>query len=237
MANKKLKTVSVTNNAKQSNKKSFIIKLSAIILAVIFFILCVCFVIDSYAPANPKDYHRWVLSGINGSYNKEGNPKTYWQVEKTKVGEKGVTVYAKIRVSSWSDVDAIWLNVSDLYEDKTEIEVQSGTSGKTVNEYKLTAIDLKQNQDGWIKIYDLDDANKNTTDSYDKITSNVVFVGFNTKIKVRELVVTKSDGSILTYTVEGIKIDAQEIQVSDSEVKNAENNVEKINDEGKTFSK
>ena len=120
MANKKLKAKEAEVATKKPTKKSFIVKLSAIIVAVIFFFGCVCMVLDSYAPANPKDYHVFALSGIFGSFNKNGNPNSYWAVDKTVSGNKQLSVYANLRASSgtYSNIKEIWVNVSDLYEEQ-----------------------------------------------------------------------------------------------------------------------
>ena len=239
MANKKKKAEVLENQTTQKKpiKKSFIIKLSAIILAVVFFFACIGVVVNSYAPANPKDYHRWFLSGIFGSYDKEGNPETYWAVEKTKSGNNELMVYSEISVSgSYKNINELWLNLSDFYETETEIVVINGSS-RTVNKYKLTATDLKANQNGWVKIYDLEDATASNDDDYENVTSTKFFIGFKTKINVRELVVTNADGKTIDYEVKGIKIDNQSISIEDENVKNAENPVSNLNDEQKLFTR
>ena len=239
MANKKRKIEEIAEQKKDKKhiKKSFIIKLTAIILAVIFFVACVGIVVNSYAPANPKDYHRWFLSGINGSYNKEGNPKTYWAVSKMQSGNNDVTVYGEITVTgSYTKINEVWVNVSDLYEEETEIIVVNGST-KVVNKYLLKAEDLKKSQDGWLKIYDLEEAELDANDDYVKITSTKFFIGFNTAINVRELVVADADGNTIDYSIKGIKIDNQSTSIDDEEVKNAENGVSNLNDEQKLFNK
>ena len=55
----------------------------AVALAVILVIALVTttFLVDSFAIANPKCYHKFFLSTFNGSYDAENMPSTYWQVK------------------------------------------------------------------------------------------------------------------------------------------------------------
>ena len=66
-----------TNNTKPF-KTILIVLLSVVFLSSL---VISCFIIDSLAVANPKAYHKFVLSTFNGSYDKEGLPSTYWQVD------------------------------------------------------------------------------------------------------------------------------------------------------------
>ncbi|MBO5888791.1 MAG: hypothetical protein J6Q58_01470 [Clostridia bacterium] len=242
MANKKRRVEEQEKQtAKKPVKKSFIVKLSAIIVAVIFFIFCIGAVLDSYAPANPKDYHVWGLSGIFGSFNKNGNPESYWQVNKTKSGDNELAVYASLRVTgaSYSDIKEIWVNLSDLYEDQLEIDVINGSASKSINKFNLKADNFKANKNGWVKIYDVVEANSNTTDNYLQITTTIFYIGFNTKINVRELVFVSKANNVLDYDVRGVKIGNQEIGVDDDELEDIENgaNVVNIKDEQEFFKK
>lgn len=238
MANKKNNVtgeVSTEEKVKKPVNKSFIIKLVSVIVACVFFLACVSVVINSYAPANPKDYHVWCLSGISGSFNKSGNPKNYWGVDKTKSGNQDVTVYGNASlITSYSKVKEIWLNVSDLYETEAKIEIVNQSS-RVLNVYTLTAEELKADKDGWIKIYDLTAANENPSDDYKTITASKFSFGISTKLNVRELVFVNEDGKLAEYEVTGIKIENREFKVDDAEVKDAKNPVTNLCDEQKTF--
>lgn len=237
MANKKdvNATGGATDKVKKPVSKSFIIKLVSVIVACVFFLICVSVVVNSYAPANPKDYHVWCLSGFSGSFNKNGNPKNYWGVDKTKSGNQEVTVYGNTSlITSYAKVSEIWLNVSDLYESEAKIEVVNQSS-RVLNVYTLTADDLKADKDGWIKIYDTAKANENPSDDYKTITSSKISIGISTKLNVRELVFVNEGGKLAEYEVTGFKIENREFDVEDSKVSGAKNPVTNLNDEQKTF--
>ena len=240
MANKRLREQQ--NNQEVASKKkaskSFIIKLVDCIVAVVFFLLCIAFVIDSHAPANPKDYDIWFLSGINGSYDKDGNPNKYWQVEKKMSGDKYLTTYAQLElVGSYTSVNEIWINLSDLYEDKLEIDIINASS-RTINNVTITADEMKDSKNGWFKLYDLDVAKESNTDNVLEVNSRKFSIGFNTKINVREIVFVKdknTDGKfeIINYNITAEKVDNQVTNLD--KITESETSIHNIKNEQTTF--
>ncbi len=166
------------------------LKISAICAFVLLLVITAGFFIDSFAPANPKCYHKWVLSTFNGSYDKKGCPKTFWKPEQLVDEEKGVRaisyIVAETTVTNNEGINEIWLNLSDFKEATTTIFIRQGEggSGKEIKQFTLNAKDLKASSDGWIKIYDVDDGDK----KYEGTSYNKKFsIGFVTNIKVREM--------------------------------------------------
>ena len=240
MANKRLREQQNNQETTPAKKvsKSFIIKLVACIVAVVFFLVCIAVVINSYAPANPKDYHRWFLSGINGSYEKDGNPNKYWQVEKKMSGDKYLSTYAQIElVGSYTSVNEIWINLSDLYEDKLEIEIINASS-RTINKVTITADEMKDSENGWFNLYDLDVAKESTTDNILEVNSRKFSIGFNTKINVREIVFVKDKNTDGKYEIINYNITAEKIenQVTDlDKITESETSIHNIKNEQTTF--
>ena len=196
------KTTKKTKKIK--NKKKLITTLIAV-ASVIVIAISSLFVIDSFAPANPKCYHKFVASTFNGSYDKDGLPKSYWQVSPVKMEKDGkvdfATFYARYYVqyeSSSEYTSEIWINVSDFYGDSTKITIAKGggplpniTFDEETYEYALTKNKVKNSEDGWIKIFDSDW--KGTFD----VSSMYLWVGFkNAKIRVREIAFISSEGNL-----------------------------------------
>ena len=130
------------------------VKITAICLAVFLFLLSILLLFNSFAPYNPKCYHVFGLSGLFGSFNKNGNPTNYYQTEKT------TNIVELIHISAINrEVYYVWINVSDMEEDST-ISLYNGPSSDTnstlvlLSEYTLTGKDLQNDNDGWICIYD-----------------------------------------------------------------------------------
>lgn len=228
--NEAVKTAVVDNK-----KKSLIIKITAIVLAVLFFLTCVAVIINSQAPANPKDYHVFCLSGFKGSFNKKGNPNSYWGVEKLKSGNDYFTVYGQVQtLGAYTNVSEIWMNVSDLYEDETDIEIVNQSS-RVIKKFNLTAKNLKKSKDGWFKVYDLAEAKLDDSDNILAVNSSTFSFGIATKLNVREVVFVGKDGKLIDYNVKGIKISNQELDVEHKDVKDNPNSVLNIKNEQKTF--
>ena len=196
MSNKKgIKTNKKTNKTKILTK---IIPIALILVALI----STLFFIDSFAVANPKCYHRWVLSTFNGSYNKEGLPETYWEVsplEEVKDGKRqATTTFAKYYLDYGSGRTAqIWINISDFHNQSTKIEIAQSAGGgfntyeKETYFFTLTADMVKNSNDGWIKIFD----SSWTTDFVIKYTN--VWIGFKgAKLRVREVAFLNEEGNL-----------------------------------------
>lgn len=235
MANKKTtyNSTPVETRDKKHVNKNELIKIISIIVASIFFIVCIGFVINSQAPANPKDYNVWCLSGFHGSFDKKGNPNEYWSVEKKQSGNDVLVTYAQLEITgSYSNVNELWVNFSDLYAKETEIEIINGTS-RVIKTFTLTAKDLKKSKDGWFKIYDEDDVGK--IDDVLAVTSRNFSIGISETLNVRELVFVKTDGEIIEYSVKGYKVATEVVSASDSRVTSDNNSVLNLNNEQSTF--
>lgn len=229
------------NKQKQQKSKkkfkisAFQVKLISVIAVSLIFLTAVGFFIDTFAPANPKCYHRWVLSTFNGSYDKKGSPKTYMQFETIADTEESeiATSYVWLRtsVTEGAGVKEIWINVSDLYEDEAVIKIRAGKSEantELLKEYKLTSKELKQSKDGWIKIYDLANGDKEHVSQ----TSQTYAIGFETKIRLREVGVVGNGGYEALIEECGTAIDKT---ISDETSKTEGSEVKKICDENSTF--
>lgn len=219
----------ILENEKKEIRKKLIVKILSICLASIFFLLCVAFVVNTQAPANPRCYHFFCLSTFKGSFDKKGNPHTYWSVEKLQDENGGnVTTFVQVEVDgSYSNVGEIWVNLSDFYEQETQIKIVNGNS-KEVGSYALTAKAVKESKNGWFKIFDVGESDS-------AVTSYKFNVGFSTKINVRELVFLKKDGSVLGYTVQGEKTEAGLISIDDERITENKNSVLNVKDEQDTF--
>lgn len=220
-----------TDNKKLFNK----ILAGAIAVILLLVIVVSLFIIDSLAVANPKCYHKFLLSTFNGSYDAENMPSTYWQVELLEDGDTGEKFKTKAKVElpitnkSERFLGQIWINVSDLESDKLEIFTyyhtsNTSTTSKALNKegksFVLTANELKKSNDGWFKIYDFEDS-ENYNKAYEYIDDySIVFIG---AVRVREMVFidTKYD---IVKNVSTIDEYVEEQKTSNSEgfvVKNA----------------
>lgn len=183
-----------------NNKKIFKRVLAgAIALIVALVIVASLFLIDSFAIANPKCYHKFLLSTFNGSYNAENMPSTYWQVEALE-DESGNPLKMKAKVElpikdkGERYLGQIWINVSDLESSEIKIYTYYHTSNTTTNAkalnkdgkpFVLTANELRKSEDGWFKIYDFED-----TENFDKAYTHIddYSIVFTAGIRVREMV-------------------------------------------------
>ncbi len=238
MANKKLKEQQNKTNVKEKTiiKKSTLIKILSVTLACLFFLFCVAFVIDTQAPANPKDYHVFCLSAFKGSFDKKGNPNNYWKVQKQRNTDgEDLTLYVQTEiVGSYKNLNEIWVNLSDFYETQTVIEVKNGSS-RDVGSFKLHSDDLKQSQHGWFKIYDADDIDDENGSTTKSLVYGEISIGFKTQINVREIVYLKADGTVIDYKIEGEKTVAGLIDVDDEKITSNPNSILNVKDEQSTF--
>lgn len=174
------------------------VKVTAICLAVLLFLLSVLLLLNSFAPFNPKCYHAFGLSGIFGSFNKNGNPKNYYQTEKTT----NIIELIHLRPTN-RDVYYVWVNVSDMVEDSI-IYLYNGPDANTnstlalLSEYTLTGKDLQSDSDGWICIY-----NRTNTTAH---LSSHFYLGTKSKIRIREVVLRNNieTNPNMQYNVEGL---------------------------------
>lgn len=219
-----------------TKKNKLLIKIGVIALAVLFFLTCTLFVVDAMGAANPKCYKKFFLSTFNGSYNVEGAPSTYWQVE-PKQDKDGVRVptYARFSLSTHDseNVGEVWINISDLDESELVVTIGSGLSTlKVAGTTIITAKDLKASEDGWFKVYDA-----NNLGDFESFTSKYVWVGFSSSVRVREIGFKDLHG----HAPESV--DLRGMSISDSPIMDASklkgqpNNVNFVSDEQKTFTK
>lgn len=223
-------------------KKPTFIKVSAVVLASIVFLVSAGFFVDSFAPANPKCYHRWVLSAFNGSYNAKGKPQTYMQLEtqaNIENGKSAITyLWAQTSVTNGAGIKEIWINVSDLYEEEVKVKIGTGKSEYSstfLKEYSLTKSIVKKSSDGWIKIYDCGQKEDEGKDGFDKVhTSNInptFRVGFDRQIRVREIAFVGRKGNGVLIKDFGVAMDDDKSTPS----ANTESEVYKAFDEQTTF--
>ncbi len=191
------------------NKKIF----NRVLIGVLTFIILVAlvsttFIVDSFAIANPKCYHKFFLSTFNGSYDAENMPSTYWQVKSLEDSEgNGLKVKAKVELpitnKSERVLGQIWINVSDFAGDKLEIFSYYGTSEYALNKnekpFVITKSDIKNSQDGWFKVYDFED-----TENFAKASTYTddYSITFSSGIRVREMVFIDSEYEL----IENIKV-------------------------------
>lgn len=192
MANKKKNAFNNKEQKRTNAKKWISIGLSAFL--VISILLSTLFVIDSFAPANPKVYDRWVLSGINGSYDGKDTPNSYYQVEIQKDYDSGEVLYScvDLKISTWNSrpIKEIWINISDLYESEINIFLGKGTeTTKLLKDITLTASDIRKDDDGWFRLYNNNSGlNYNASGFYGELK-----IGFSANIKLREIVIIDSE--------------------------------------------
>jgi hypothetical protein len=187
-----------TDNKKLFNK----IFAGALAFIIALSLVAVVFLVDSFAIANPKCYHKFLLSTFHGSYDKKDMPKTYWQVRsyKDKETNEVLPLYAKAKLSLDSlgnnHLGQIWIYVSDFAGDKLEITVGQTEQNETLNKkgaYKITAEDIKNSKDGWFKVYDYTDKTNFKT----PMTSITIYwIGFSTDIRIREMVFIDKHGAV-----------------------------------------
>ena len=178
----------------------------SVILAVIIFLLAGLFVVDSFAPASPKPFHKWVLSTFSGSFDGEDAPNTFYQVQIQKNVETGERQYScintKISTTNSENVKEIWVCFSDLYEDNIEIFLSTGWEGRSkfLSQRNYSKADVKRNKDGWFRIYNTgkeDGLVINSSGFYGQLR-----IGFSSNVKVREIVVVDMKGNLGSISVD-----------------------------------
>lgn len=177
-----------------------------ILVSLVGIIVSSLFVINAYAPANPKCYHKFVKSTFNGSYDGKDTPNSFYQVEIGKEISTNEVLYsfidAKISATNARNISEIWINLSDVYEDELTITLSKGYANKTylIKEKTLTAKDIKKDEDGWFLLYN------NQKDGLDYSNDSKFYgelkIGFSANVKVREIVLldTKKDFASMKVT-------------------------------------
>ncbi len=176
------------------------VKITAISLAILLFLFSILFLLNSFAPYNPKCYHMFGVSGIFGSINRLGKPGTYYQVEKTS----NIIELVHLRPNN-SEVGCVWINVSDMEDDSdiylynyisSTINPEKPNSLTFLNVKELTGKELVNDKDGWICIYD---SNENP----DPIGVHF-YIGSKSKMRIREIVFVHENGKVMDYVVKGL---------------------------------
>lgn len=178
----------------------------SIVLAVFVFLLAGLFVVDSFAPASPKPFHRWVLSTFSGSFDGEGAPNTYYELKIQKNSQSGETQYScintKISTTNSENVKEIWVSFSDLKEENLEIFLSTGWQGKSkyLSQRNYSKSDVRNNEDGWFRVYNTgkkDGLEINSSGFYGQLR-----IGFSANVKVREIVVVDMKGNLGSVSVD-----------------------------------
>ena len=185
-----------------TENKNLFTKVLAGVLAFIalIFLVAMCFMVDGFSKANPKCYHKFILSTFHGSYDAKDMPSTYWQVksyESEDTGEKAtVRADVKLHIHDYAEtkVDEIWINISDLasneihigtytFNDTGKREYLSKNANKTP--FVITREQVKASKDGWFKIYDAKDTKHFIASS---LFNKNYSISFSTEIRIREMV-------------------------------------------------
>ncbi len=245
--------------------KKLWVRIVAVILAVTLVVFSALLILNTFAPNNPKCYHVFGLSGINGSFNKKGNPTTYYTAEPKKIEGHEYYEFTKIKLEK-GKAAFVYVNVSDLWENNLTIYLRRGENasgplipayeGKTIKDendkdvvlmdFILDAKTLKKDKDGWIKI------NLKYRENEIHYT---YYLAFSTKVNIREVVFADIDNNPLKYDVVSYlargNIDATEKGANEytledintyKDLDNSQNlkasiiSMKNINDEQKTFS-
>ncbi len=191
--------------------KKLWVKVVAIILAVTLVVFSALLFLNTFAPNNPKCYHRFGLSGFNGSFDKKGNPTSYYTAEPKYIEGYGYYEFTKIKLEK-GKAASIYVNISDLWEDSLTIYLRRGenASGPLISAYKgktikdendkdvvlkdfvIDANTLKKDKDGWVKI---------NLKYRENETHYTYYLAFSTKVNIREVVFTDIDNNALKYDV------------------------------------
>lgn len=179
------------------------ISVALITFLLVSIALSAMFIVDSFAPNNPKVYHRWFLSGINGSYDGKDTPNSFYQIEIQQDSDSGEVLYTcvdfKISTTNTRNISQIWINFSDVYEDEVNIFLGRGTAGSTklIKELTLTASQIKSDEDGWFRLYN----NKGSGLEYNvQGFYGELKIGFSAGLKLREVVVVDVNGELFSET-------------------------------------
>ncbi len=203
MKNSNKKAIQTKNKNPKMTKK---LKITfAVILSIMVFLTAGLFVVDSFAPASPQPYHRWVASTFAGSFDAEGKPNTYYQVQIQKDVSTGKAEYScintKISTINSKNLREVWISFSDLYEQDIEIFLSKGWEGKSGYfwEVKYTKSQVRNNKTGWFRVYN------NTGSGVDINKGGFIGqlrIGFSANVKVREIVIVDVEGRVGTVSVD-----------------------------------
>ena len=183
--------------AKKFNKKIF-----AMVMAIVLFLTAILFVVDSFALANPKVYHRFALSTVFGSFDGKDTPNTFYQVKIQKNIETGEKQYScintQVTTTSNENIKEIWINLSDVYDNELKIFLSTGWNSKSkyLSDRTYSKSDIKRNKDGWFRVY----SNKDGLKISDGDFHGQLRVSFSGNVKVREIVVVDIKNNLGTVT-------------------------------------
>ena len=216
-------------------------RIIAIILAIIAFITASLFVVDSFAPASPQAYHKFVISTFSGSFDGEGTPNSSYQVEIQKNSQSGEVQYfcinTNVSTTNTVNIKEIWVSFSDLYDKEINVFTSMGWQGKSkyLSERTYTKADVRKNKNGWFRIY-------NNEKSGLKVQQPEFYgqlrVGFSANVKVREIVVVDVNKKVGKVSVSHCSNGGKPPKNGYSEVHDGELNpagISKVCDESETF--
>lgn len=213
-------------------------KLALVSVAIVLVFLTAClFIVDSLAPANPKVYHKFLISTFVGSVDGEESPNTYHQItihKDAQTGEKQYTcVNVKAKPVNNAAIKEIWINISDLYADNLTVFVGEGITSKTtqVSERTYSKEAIKKDNDGWFRIYNNEAGKARSVYEYK--------IGFSSEVKFRELVIIDVNDKKATIEVDSCSIGAkpEANEATAKHEKTPKSTAININDEQDTFIK
>ena len=182
-------------------------KLILVLIAIgLVFLTVTLFFVDSFAPANPKIYDRWVLSTFFGSFDGDSTPNSYHQIEiQSDTTDKTKKFYTcvdtKVSTTNARGIKEIWLNISDFYEDELTVFISKGIDTKTnfIAKTTIRKKDIIKDEDGWFRIYYNESGLiHNVANFYGQIK-----VGFSSSVRLREMVIVDVEGELGTIEAKG----------------------------------
>ena len=206
MSNKKLKNIK-----KEEVKKPFFNrnkKVLALVLVLVVFLTTSLFIVDSFAPANPRVYHKFILSAFSGSFDGEDTPNTYYEVKSASDETTGEALYScvNLKLTTVNSVKfkEIWVNISDIKANEITIFTSKGYAGNTkfLSERTFKRSDIKANKDGWFRVYNTPEGTEYNVPSF----YGELKIGFSTNVRVREVVVVDVDNKLGSLTFKSCSV-------------------------------
>ena len=200
MANKKNKIINEQKNKRKKFKwTKNLTKALAITLAGVFIGISSLFVVDSFAVANPKCYHKFLSSTFNGSYDTDTSPNKYWQVDMIRNSSSNEQTMTYL-IFKYSPINSqrlgkLIVNLSDLKSRELDVFVGYSAgrdkSPTEVKSFTLTRKDVKSSKDGWFEFY-----NSEIEENQFKYGENYIFLGLKGDVRIREIFALNLENSI-----------------------------------------
>ena len=151
----------------------------------------------------------WMVA-CESAYKVKTNCSTGWTINRYEIKDSETeetvsatqSVYYSVTLNS-EKIDEVWVNVSEISFDETEINFNKYNSSNytetTSSTYKksviLTKTQVKKSENGWIKV----------VDDYD-FNSSYLCVSFTGGIKINEMVLIGSDGKKMTFSLKRVDV-------------------------------